>query len=223
MENRGFSDTHLKASSLDKLVSLIETLKQSEIKRVIDARMAGFKENRTKPINEIFKELCFCILTANFSAEKAIKIQSEINAGFLSMPEHELSERLRTLGHRYPEARARFIVEARKHIPMLEMLLKSSMNEKALREWLVNNIKGLGYKEASHFLRNVGYMNVAIIDRHILNILLEHGLIKKLKRLSRLDYLRIEKVLNNLARLVNLSLGELDLYLWFIKTGKVLK
>lgn len=223
IKNKDFSETHRKIDNLSKLISSIEALKQSNIKKIIDSRIKEFKENGTKPISEIFKELCFCILTANFSAERAIKIQSEININFLSMPEHDLAEKLRALGHRYPESRARFIVEARKYIPSLEALLRSSRDAKTLREWLVNNIKGLGYKEASHFLRNIGFLNVAIIDRHILNILSEYNLIKRPKRISKSKYLEIERVLSDIASIVNLSLGELDLYLWFMKTGKILK
>jgi len=218
-----FPKNNSRADGLRRLASLIEPLKGSAIGKVIDERVREFKKNGTKPINEIFKELCFCILTANFSAEKAIKMQLEINNGFLFMPEHELAEKLRSLGHRYPNSRAKYIVEARRDIPHLEALLKNVSDERLLREWLVRNIKGLGYKEASHFLRNIGFMNVAIIDRHILSILTEHGLIEKPKRLSRLKYLEIENLFGDLARMVNLSLGELDLYLWYIRTGKVLK
>jgi N-glycosylase/DNA lyase len=81
----------------------------------------------------------------------------------------------------------------------------------------------LGYKEASHFLRNIGFMDVAIIDRHILNILVEYGLIKRPKTLSKKNYLEIEKKLEKLAKKTRMSLGELDFYLWYMKTGKVLK
>lgn len=218
-----FSEFHPKIDGLRKLISMVESLRDGDVRAIIDARVGEFRENKNKPINEIFKELCFCILTANFSAEKAVRMQLEINNGFLLMPEHELAEKLRALGHRYPSSRARFIVEARKHIPRLEALLKAPINERLLREWLVSNVKGLGYKEASHFLRNIGFMNVAIIDRHILNILTDYGLIEKPKRLSKLKYLEIERLLSDLARRVNLSLGELDMYLWFMKTGKVLK
>jgi len=35
-------------------------------------------------------------------------------------------------------------------------------------EWLVKNLTGLGYKEAGHFLRNIGSGKIAILDRHIL-------------------------------------------------------
>jgi len=222
-QNRSLSEYYLKIDNLGKLVSLIESLKHCDVKRIIDARMREFEENKARPIDEIFKELCFCILAANFSAERAIKIQSEINDGFLSMPEHELAKKIRALGHKYPSLRAKYIVEARKYIPQLEALLKRSVDEKFLREWLVSNIRGVGYKVASHFLRNIGFTNVSIVDRHILSILSEYGLIKRPKTLTRLKYLEIERLLGDLARIVNLSLGGLDVYLWFIKTGKVLK
>ncbi|MEM2321118.1 MAG: N-glycosylase/DNA lyase [Candidatus Bathyarchaeia archaeon] len=218
-----FSKFHPEADGLRKLISIIKSLRSSDVRVAINARIREFLRNRNKPINEVFKELCFCILTANFSAEKAMRMQLEINDGFLLMPEHELAEKLKALGHRYPNSRARFIVEARKHIPRLEALLKAHINERLLREWLVSNVKGLGYKEASHFLRNIGFMNVAIIDRHILNILTEYKLIERPKTPSKLKYLEIERLLDNLARRVNLSLGELDMYLWFMRTGKVLK
>jgi len=92
------------------------------------------------------------------------------------------------------------------------------------REWLAEHVKGFGYKEASHFLRNVGYVNVAILDRHVLRVLAEHGLIDEVpKTLTKRRYLEIEKRLEGLAQTLGLSLGELDLYLWQMKTGKVLK
>ena len=92
------------------------------------------------------------------------------------------------------------------------------------REWLVKNIKGLGYKEASHFLRNVGYKNLAILDRHILNLLIEDNLIsEKPKALNKNKYLEIEKTLLQLANKLNMSQAELDMYLWYMKAGDVLK
>ncbi|MEM2975891.1 MAG: N-glycosylase, partial [Candidatus Bathyarchaeia archaeon] len=99
----------------------------------------------------------------------------------------------------------------------------NTLDEIALREWLVKNIKGIGYKEASHFLRNIGFTNLAIIDFHILNILTRHKLIKKPKTLTRKNYLEIEQTLKNIAEKLNLTLAELDLYLWYIETNKILK
>ena len=210
-------------NGLASLIERVENLKRSAVKSVIDARIREFMENRSKPPAEIFKELCFCILTANFSAEKSIKIQSEIGDGFLNLSEFMLAEKLKALNHRYPEIRAKYIVEARKMVDPLWKILNSSLDEKSLREWLVRNIKGIGDKEASHFLRNIGFMNLAIIDFHIINILSRYRLIKRPKTLTRRRYLEIEGLLSEIAEKTSLSLGELDLYLWYMETGKVLK
>ncbi len=211
------------SGNLDDLVEAIKRLRKSEVRSLIDDRIREFRENGKKSITEIFKELCFCLLTANFNAERSLKIQEEIGNGFLKLPEHELAEKLRGLGHRYPVTRAKYIVDARKMIRPLRDILQSSMNEEALREWLTGNIRGLGYKEASHFLRNMGFMNLAIIDFHVINILSKYGLISGVKTLTKRRYREIEKLLREVAKRIELSLGELDLYLWFMETGKVLK
>ena len=84
-------------------------------------------------------------------------------------------------------------------------------------------MKGLGFKEASHFLRNIGYDDYAIVDFHIVDLLVRHNLIKKPKTLSRVKYLEIEEILRKIAKKSGLTLAELDLYLWFLETIKVLK
>ena len=206
-----------------KLLGSIENLKNSEVKSLVDAHMREFKENGRKPSKEIFKELCFCILTANFNAERSIKIQEEIGDGFLTLPEPQLAEKLKELGHRYPNTRAKYIVEARKYKDSLKEVINSFNDENELREWLVKNIKGIGYKEASHFLRNIGFTNFAIIDFHIIDILAKHKLIEKPKTLTKKKYLEIENLLKEIGKKLKLNLAELDLYLWYIETGKILK
>jgi N-glycosylase/DNA lyase len=90
---------------------------------------------------------------------------------------------------------------------------------------LVENVKGLGWKEASHYLRNIGYFDLAIIDRHILNNLREFKLLDEdgKKGLTKKRYLAIEEMLDIVADELEMEPGELDLYMWFRKTGKVLK
>ena len=92
-----------------------------------------------------------------------------------------------------------------------------------LREWVVKNVKGIGYKEASHFLRNIGYKNLAIIDFHIVDLLVKYDLIEKPKSMTKKKYLEIENVLKQLGRELHLDMAKLDLYLWYKETGKVLK
>ena len=207
---------------VEQLIRTLEKLKKSEVKELVDTRIKEFEENGKKSSEEIFKELCFCILTANFNAEKSIKIQKEIGDGFLFLDKKELEKKLKELGHRFPETRASYIVEARKFKDSLKNVLES-LKEEEIREWLVRNIKGLGYKEASHFLRNIGYKNFAIIDFHILDLLEKFGLIKKPKTMTRKRYIEIESLLREIARKAGLNLAELDLYLWFLETRKVLK
>lgn len=208
---------------MDQLLKHIENLKKSSVKRVIDKRINEFKEAGTGSNNEVFKELCFCLLTANYNAEKSIHIQNNLNDGFLSLLEADLVDMLKKFGHRFPNARAKFILESRKYINSIKDILSSFASDKEAREWLVENVKGLGYKEASHFLRNIGYENCAIIDFHIIDLLVRYNLIEKPKSLTKAKYIEIENLLREIASKANLNLAELDLYLWFTETGKVLK
>ena len=210
---------------MQEVITIIENLKNSPIKELIDSRINEFEELGKKNSNELFKELCFCLMTANFSAQGGIKIQNEIQEGFLTLPEKQLSQKLSELGHRFPNVRAKYITEARIYKDNLKEKLESFANDSNKREWIVQNIKGIGMKEASHFLRNIGYKNLAIIDFHIIDLLVKHNLIEKPKNksLNVKKYLEIERVLKEIAKQSNLNLGELDLYLWYQETGKVLK
>jgi len=209
----------------EDLINHVKKLLQNEtLTKEINKRMREFEEKRKSSWRDLFNELCFCILTANSSAQMGIKVQNSLGfEGFYYLPEEELSSRLTNLGYRYPRVRAKYIVRARKYAKDLERIVKETDVDKA-RGWLVKNIKGIGLKEASHFLRNVGFKEIAIIDRHILKILHEYGLIDEIPRsLTKRKYLEIEKILKDIAKELNLSPAELDLYLWFSKTGKVLK
>jgi N-glycosylase/DNA lyase len=212
----------LEKYDVEQLIRTLEKLKKSKVKELVDTRIKEFEENGKKSNEEIFKELCFCILTANFNAEKSIKIQKEIGDGFLFLDKKELEKKLKELGHRFPKTRASYIVEARKFKDYLKNVLEN-LKEEEIREWLAKNVKGLGYKEASHFLRNIGYKNFAIIDFHILDLLEKFGLMKKPKVMTRKKYIEIESLLREIARKAKVNLAELDLYLWFLETGKVLK
>jgi len=208
---------------LEGLIKLVKNIsKKPEVKRLVDLRIREFRSKRTESADDIFKELCFCVLTANFSAERSIKIQEEVGDGFLRMTEKQIAKRLKHLGHRFPNTRAKYIVEARKRKNLIRKTLNHK-NEQEIREWLVKNIKGIGYKEASHFLRNMGFENVGIIDFHIVNLLTKFGLIKKPKTLGKKKYLEIEKILKEFSEKLNITLAKLDLYLWYVETGKILK
>lgn len=197
------------------LKSKVELLKNSPISETINERLEEFKNA------DWFSELCFCLLTSNSKAKTAISIQEEMGReGFLNSSFEEVRDCILKNKHRFHNNKARFILEARKFSNIKELL--SEKNDFEARNFLIKNIKGLGLKESSHFLRNVGYKNLAILDRHILNLMLEHSLIDNIK-LNKKNYLDYESKLKNLANSLNMNLAELDLYLWYLKTGEVLK
>jgi N-glycosylase/DNA lyase len=197
---------------MKQLLEDIENLRKSEIKNIVDRRIKEFKGKKSN--SDLFKELCFCILTANSTAERCIDVQNKVGSGFLTLSKDKLQKALEKHGARFHTKRAGYIAEARKY--------KNSLKGKS-RDWLVENIKGIGYKEASHFLRNIGHDDFAIIDFHIIDVLEKNKLIKRPKTLTKNTYLEIENKLKIIAKKANLNLAELDLYLWYKETGKVLK
>ncbi len=205
---------------MKQLVNEIKNLQKSKIRNKIRKRLNEFKSFKNKNNRAWFSELCFCILTANSKAETAIKIQKEIGNNFHTLNQKEIKECIKKNKHRFYNNKTRYIMEARKYSNIKSIIKK----EKNPREWLVQNIKGLGYKEASHFLRNIGYKNLAILDRHILNLMLENKILKeKPKVMNKKNYIKIEEKFRNIANNLNMDQAELDLYMWYIKTNKILK
>lgn len=172
---------------------------------------------------DLFSELSFCVLTANWSAERGIKAQESIGkANFARLSFEELLEKLKEVGHRYPISRARFIVENRRLIGRLRSIWEKPSKE--ARKILVGEAKGIGWKEASHFLRNTGKLDLAILDKHILRFLFNEGIIKEMpKSWTQRKYEEIEEKFVELSSLLKKTPGEVDLYIWFLLKGKVEK
>lgn len=210
---------------MSDLESRIRDLKVSDVQNRVQKRIREFKKVNSEGNKRWFSELSFCVLTANSSAQLAIDIQENLGAeGFVELPLPELKEKLGELGHRFYRTRAEYIFENREFSDSIRDIITSFSDSHEAREWLVENAKGIGYKEGSHFLRNVGYEDVMIVDRHILRILCEECVIEEEPNtLTRKRYLNIEEKVEDLADRVDFSLGEIDLYLWYIETGKILK
>ena len=207
------------------LAGRVNELRGGKTGKLIARRMREFKDIVHKGNEEWFSELCYCVLTARSSAKNVMRLQEKIGKnGFLFLPQQNLTRKIRILGYKGPyKKKATYIVYNRKFRNIKEIINRIG-GAKQAREWLVKNVKGIGYKEASHFLRNVGFDDVAILDRHVLSVLREYELIDEVPHsLTRGRYLGIEEKLVGLAEKLGLTLGELDLYLWYLKTGEVLK
>ncbi len=176
-------------------------------------------------------ELLFCISTANSSAISGIKFQKALeNLNLEKLSEDNIEELMRKAGVRFSGKKA---VYARKALDNFEYIkLAMEMEDMEARNFIVKKFKGIGYKEASHFLRNIGRKNLAIIDRHVIKWLEEKGVEIKLnetkskaksqtKSLTPKNYERLERVLKEFAK--DISLAEFDLLIWSSITKKVLK
>lgn len=133
--------------------------------------------------------------------------------------------------HRFPVARPGYIVVTRNYLRAdcqmsLRRKLRSFNDPIERRDWLAQEkqVKGLGYKESSHYLRNIGLGGYAILDKHVMNCLMDLKVVDTAKPpASRARYLEIESKLQSFAREIGIDFDELDLVLWSMKTGEVLK
>ncbi len=197
----------------------------------ISARLAEFKAVWAAGDDaRLWEEMVFCFFTGGCSAKMGLRSVEAVRP-FLAHGSFEEVSRALSGVHRYPFARAGYVVASRdflrEHCDMcLREKLESFENPLERRDWLVKEkrIKGLGYKEASHYLRNIGFRGYAILDKHILRSLAELEIIDDPKPPNtRLKYLTIEEKLKNLAKTAEIDFDELDFVLWSLKTGEILK
>lgn len=211
----------------------IERIKKAyeERRAEIRARIAEFEEVwRSGSDERLWEEMVFCFFTGGCSARMGLRSIEAVRPLLLTGTHEELTEAL--VGrHRYPRARAGYIVASREFLMehcglRLREKLESFADPLERRDWLVREkgIKGLGYKEASHFLRNIGLKGYAILDKHILRSLAELKIISDPKPPNtRSKYLTIEDSLKKLSERIEIDFDELDLILWSLKTGEILK
>ncbi len=200
--------------------------KRSEIKK----RLQEFKEVFSQSDERIFAELSFCLCTPQSKATQCWNAVSSLvkNNLLFSGTEENIKPFLNVV--RFGDTKAKHIIEARKIFSQngrisVKEKLKSFKNSFEARQWLVENVMGLGMKESSHFLRNIGFASdLAILDRHILKNLHEHKALDELpKTLTEKKYLEIENKMKEFADKVGIPFEELDLLFWSEETGMIFK
>ena len=196
----------------------------------VQRRLQEFKQVLERDDHDVFAELCFCLLTPQSSAKTCWAAVTRLKEKSLLLKgaPGELEPLLNDV--RFNESKARYIVQAREKFSksgdlQVKPHLRSFVNNYELREWLVENVNGLGYKEASHFLRNVGLgEEFAILDRHILRNLKDFGVLPEIPTsLTKKRYLEIEEKVRRFSREIGIPMGELDLLLWSKETGWIFK
>lgn len=179
---------------------------------------------------ELFIELVFCLMTPQSKAKVCWGTAEDLvdkNILFTGSKDRIANELKRV---RFKNTKAENIIRAREMFSengkiAIKSHLKQIKNVIETREWLVENVLGMGYKEASHFLRNIGCgEKLAILDRHILKNLKAFQVIDDIpKSISKKKYIEIEKKMIRFADRINIPLAHLDLLLWYKETGEVFK
>lgn len=202
-------------------------------KKEIQARLSEFREVWQHGSDErLWEELVFCIFTAGASARMGFTAVDAVRPLLAQGGRREMTRALRKAGaHRFPVERPGYIVVTRDYLREhcnleLRRKLESFRNPNERRDWLAQEkrIKGLGYKESSHFLRNIGIRGYAILDKHVMSCLHDLQIVENAKPpATRARYLEVEEKLKLVARDLKIDFDELDLVLWSMKTGEVLK
>jgi N-glycosylase/DNA lyase len=202
-------------------------------KKEIQARLNEFRDIwRNGSDERLWEELVFCIFTAGASARMGFTAVDAVRPLLAQGKQREMTRALRRAGaHRFPVARPGYIVVTRdylrEHCGMeLRRKFESFRDPIERRDWLAQEkrIKGLGYKESSHFLRNIGIRGHAILDKHVMSCLQDLQVVETARPpTTRTRYLEVEEKLRSFARDIKIDFDELDLVLWSIKTGEVLK
>lgn len=190
----------------------------------IQNRKQEFLKNKNNKI-VILKELCFCLLTPQSKAVNCWQAVEEIFKVGFPKCKKETVEKILKQKVRFYKNKTKYLFEVVKKINFIYKIINSKFEPQILREILVKEIKGFGLKEASHFLRNIGYsFDLAILDRHILKNLRMLNVIKTIpKRLTFKKYLEIEQKFINFSKKIKIPLVDLDLLFWARQTGFVFK
>ncbi len=212
--------------SIEEIKAIWESKREEIERRLEEFKLIG----KNASDDELFAELAFCLLTPQSKATvcwRAIENLRDSGVLFFGNAD-DISDFLTGVRFKYTKAKnivyARNLFSTNGKIKIRERILQFKYPED-IREFLVENVRGMGYKESSHFLRNIGLgENLAILDRHILKNLKALNVIDNIPRsMTRKKYMEIENKMRNFAKDIGIPLAHLDLVLWYKEAGKIFK
>ena len=220
-------NSKIKPNSIKELFSFWDKTAKS----YIEQRVKHYSEVFTKGTDEaIFAELAFCIFTPQSKALSCWKAVNDLNDKNLLFTATATKIAKNINNVRFQNNKANFLVQARQQFTSngklnIKKFLKSFDNPIILRKWIIDNIKGIGYKEAGHFLRNIGLgLDLAILDRHILRNLKFYNAIEEIpSTLTPKIYLDIEQKMINFCKDIKIPMSHMDLLMWAMQTGGIFK
>lgn len=172
----------------------------------------------------LFKELTFCVFAANSSADMAAKAVDLLEP-ILHTGDADTYKEQVTGNVRFYNVRSEYTAYNYDQLQQLNNDLSTHIQQdEQPRQFIQNTFKGIGMKEASHFLRNTGHSGYCILDKHIrttchqLNILDNPDYPKNTD-----DYLDKEQKIRTFCDNHDLDVDIFDLALWSYQTGHIAK
>ncbi|GMO33654.1 MAG: N-glycosylase/DNA lyase [Termitinemataceae bacterium] len=205
------------------------------IKCSINARLTEFKNiYECGSAKDIFKEMSFCTCTPQNNAQKAWNsVCALAKDGVLFNDDSDtgkIAEMLRSGGVRFHKNKAIYIVRNRENFyPDTKKIITKTINDHGsiieVRNYLAKIVLGWGLKEASHFLRNIGFgSKLCILDRHILRQLVLYNVIKEVpKAITKSIYLETEQKMIAFASEQKIPLDAMDLLFWYKAKNELFK
>lgn len=192
-------------------------------KKEIEIRLLDFKSIKSE---KYFYELCYCLSTPQSKAESALIVQNELEK--LDFRNKDIAPSLILSNPnsyiRFHNQKANYMLQMKGKYIEIEKIINSTLSNYEKRDWLAANVKGIGMKESSHFLRNIGYEGLAILDRHILKTLVNCDVFDEIPDISTIKkYKEVELKFLEFSSNLNIPIDHLDLLFWSSKTGKILK
>ncbi len=200
-----------------------------EIELKINRALKEFKSNWNSS-EKVFEEMIYCLLTPQSSAKGATKTITLLKEHNLLETGTFLEKEKYLRNIRFHKTKAKRLCEAQEKFSknkIKRILTKNGLPEKPLktREFLLKEVNGFGMKEASHFLRNIGFFEeIAILDRHILKNLFKIEVIEEVPRhITPKKYIEIEDKMKSFCKKNKIDFAKLDLIFWSNETGEVMK
>jgi N-glycosylase/DNA lyase len=211
---------------VSEIKDLYKTIHNDIIKQI--SNFQKIWKNATN--EELFTELAFCILTPQSKARSGWRAICNLKEKKLLLKGcyEEINGELNLV--RFKNKKTEYLLIARdKFIGSGNASIRDSLNRfdsiYDKRDWLVKEIKGYGYKEASHFLRNIGLgQDITILDRHILkNLKLLNVIDKVPQSITKNKYYEIEGKMKSFAEEIKIPVDHLDFVFWYKEAGEVFK
>lgn len=192
----------------------------------IRERLKEFERLKHSDDELLFEEMTFCVFAANSSAKMGLLavelLKPVLKEGNLQKYKEAVHKKVRFYSKRseYLHHNKEKILE----MGGLRKNLEEIQDNHKRRMFIKEKFKGFGLKESSHFLRNIGYKGYCIIDKHVLNMMNDLGVLKSNKPpRNEEEYLKIERKIKKFANENGYDVDELDLALWSYKTGEIIK